>query len=62
MSHREEAKKLLVHYFATAFARALHPLDDDSKTEIREIVDHIVDAALEEAGEALERGWRRGAW
>jgi hypothetical protein len=46
--HREDAKRLLVHYFDETNPKGRGKLDSDSFVEIREIVDHIVDAAKQE--------------
>jgi hypothetical protein len=45
--HRRRAKDLLVHYFKVVFERAGIPWDGDNIIEIEQIVDEIIQAAIE---------------
>ena len=49
--HRIEAKKLLLNYFKAVAEKAGMKWDPDYTAEVEDIVDHIVDAAVEEACE-----------
>jgi hypothetical protein len=49
MSKREDAKRVLCHYLKHAFG--VVALSQDEETEIKGIVDDIVDAAVEECRE-----------
>lgn len=48
---REKAAALLIHYFGLAGVMQ----NGDNRVEIREAVDHIVDAAVEEVKERMAR-------
>lgn len=45
--NRENAKKLLCHYFKLVFERSGLKWDSDNEAEVREIVDLMIVAALE---------------
>ena len=45
MDKREEAKKMMVHYFRTLFNQAGLEFDSDNKTEVELIIDLIIEAA-----------------
>lgn len=49
---RENAKSLLLHYFNLMAGEK--PFQGDCISEIRQIVDEIVDAAVEESKRAIE--------
>ncbi len=44
---RAQAKHLLVHYFRLLFERAGLPFESDNQVELEEIVDSIIQAAIE---------------
>lgn len=46
-NNRERAKRLLVHYFGTVWPRERFNWDGDNVVEIEEIVDLIIEAAVE---------------
>jgi hypothetical protein len=48
MSGREKAEDLLIFYFRKAWEEAGLRWDSDNSSEIRQIVDHLVDAAAEQ--------------
>jgi len=51
MDKREQAKKLMVHYFRTVFKQSGLEFGPDNKTEVELIIDWIIEAVQEEAKE-----------
>lgn len=49
MDKTKEAKKILIHYFKTAFRFNCIPWADDNEAEIEAAVDYIIEAAAEKA-------------
>ena len=58
---RDSAKRLLQHYMEMALTRGGHvSVDPDMITEIRAIVDEIIDAAVEELAQRISDQHKRG--
>jgi hypothetical protein len=55
MAARQEAKNLLNHYLQRALKNTGSKVDSDTTVEIDAIVDHIVDAAVEETLQRLDQ-------
>jgi hypothetical protein len=49
MTARDDAADLLIHYMRLAFESAGREWDSDYSAELRDLVDRIVDAAVDEA-------------
>ena len=47
--HEQSAKRLLVHYIELLAKRTGMHWDDDNRTEIEELIEHIIAAARDDA-------------
>ena len=55
MDYRQEAKKLLTHYFRLALEEAGVKFDNDNQVEIEAIIDLIFDGVMYEVEKCLQQ-------